>query len=474
MEFNCNFVMTIGGSPVTTDGHVAVINPATEEVFADAPDCSLAQLDAAVGAAADAFPGWRATSVERRREMLLAMSQQIVQHIDPLTRLLTREQGKTHSDAERELRRSAFWLAETARLDFPTTIVEDTPERRMETYRVPIGVVGAILPWNVPILLAMLKVAPALLAGNTLIVKPAPTTPLTTLKLGEMFNELLPPGVLNVISGANALGGWMTEHPGIGKISFTGSTQVGKLVMRGASYRLKRITLELGGNDAAIVLPDVDVTAIAESLFWAAFRNSGQVCIAAKRMYVHADIYEPFKAALVAYAKTIRMGDGAERGVQLGPVQNAAQYGRLRVLIADARNNGYRFLTGGELPDRPGYFVPLTILDNPPEESRIVQEEQFGPILPLLKYDDIDDVVARTNASEFGLAASIWTSDPEYGAEIARRLDTGTVWINEFAYLSPHAAFGGHKQSGFGTEGGLEGLREFTYPQTISVRHTGM
>jgi len=316
----------------------------------------------------------------------------------------------------------------------------------------------------------MFKLAPALLAGNTVVLKPSPFTPLTTLKIGEILRDVLPPGVLNIVTGGDALGPWMTSHPGIDKVSFTGSTQTGRKVMESAASTLKRVTLELGGNDAAIVMPDVDVAAVAEQLFWAAFRNTGQICIATKRMYVHKDIYEPLKEALVAYAVTVKMGDGAEQGTQMGPIQNKLQYARVLDLIADAKAKGYKFLIGGETSTAPGYFVPVTIIDNPPEDSRIVQEEQFGPVLPLLKFDDLDEVIGRANASDYGLGGSVWSADEDKALEIASRLATGTVWINESQHLSPLAAFGGHKQSGVGVEGALEGLLEYTNTQTVFVK----
>ena len=262
----------------------------------------------------------------------------------------------------------------------------------------------------------------------------------------------------------------MTSHPGIDKISFTGSTATGRKVMASASQSLKRVTLELGGNDAAIVMGDIDVEAMAEQLFWAAFTNTGQICIATKRMYVHKDVYEPLKAALVAYAKTVKVGDGAQQGTQMGPIQNAPQYKRVLDLIADAKAKGYDFLIGGETSTAPGYFVPITIIDNPPEDSRIVQEEQFGPVLPLLKFDDVDDAIARANASDYGLGASVWSADEAKALEIGNRLLAGTVWINETQHISPMGAFGGVKQSGIGSEGAVEGLMEYTNAQTVYVK----
>lgn len=464
------FTMTINGKAVAGTETFGVENPATGQVFAQAPDCSKAELDAAVAAARAALPAWKATPIEKRRELLNVMAGIIMQNIPELSRLLTREQGKPHPDAEGDVGGGAFWLMESSKHEIPEHVSEDSAERHAITRYGPIGVVAAIVPWNFPIILAAFKLGPALLAGNTVVLKPAPTTPLTTLRLGELLRGVLPDGVLNVISGSDRLGPWLTAHKGIDKVSFTGSTQTGRKVMESAAGSLKRVTLELGGNDPAIVMPDVDVKKVAEDLFWAAFRNTGQICIATKRMYIHKDVYEPLKAALVEYAKTVKIGDGAEQGTQIGPIQNSAQYRRVLELIQDAKDNGYKFLIGGEASNVPGYFVPITILDNPPESARIVQEEQFGPVLPLLKFDNLDEVIGRANDSEYGLGASIWTTDLDRAQQIADQLQAGTIWINESQHLSPHAAFGGFKQSGIGVEGGPDGVLEFCQAKTVFTR----
>ncbi len=464
------YTMTIDGRAVSGTEQFSVVNPAQGTSFAKAPDCTKAELELAIASARAALPAWQATPLETRRQALLAIAGTIMQHADELSRLLTTEQGKPHPDAQADVMGGAFWLSEIAKLDLPEHVSEDSEQRLAVTRYVPVGVVAAIVPWNFPIVLAMFKLAPALLAGNTVVLKPAPTTPLTTLRIGELVRDLLPAGVLNVISGSDRLGPWMTSHAGIDKVSFTGSTQTGRRVMASAAPTLKKVTLELGGNDAAIIMPDVDVKAVAEDLFWAAFRNAGQICIATKRMYIHADIYDELTDAIVAYARNVVVGDGSQQGTQIGPVQNEAQYRRVLELIEDAKEQGYKFLMGGEESAEPGFFVPVTILDNPPEDARIVQEEQFGPVLPLMKYDNLDDVIARANDSEYGLGASIWTADIERAQQIATQLQAGTIWINESQHLSPHAAFGGHKQSGVGVEGGMDGLMEFVQAQTIFLR----
>lgn len=470
MEFNDTYNMLIGGKLVAGSAKLDVLNPATEEVIASVPDATQADLDAAVAAARKAFPGWAATPIAERKVKLNALGDAIFANLDDFARLLTKEQGKPVAEAQAECMGAGFWLKAFTELDLPETVNEDSDERISITRHLPLGVVGAIAPWNFPMILAMFKVAPALLAGNAMVLKPSPFTPLSTLKFAELANEILPAGVLNVVTGGDNLGPWMTGHAGFDKISFTGSTATGRRVMASAAPTLKRVTLELGGNDPAIVMPDVDVEKIAEQLFWAAFSNNGQICIATKRMYIHKDVYEPLRDAIVAYAKTVKVGDGSEQGTQIGPINNKPQYERVLDLIQDAKDKGYKFLMGGEKADVPGYFVPITILDNPPEDARIVQEEQFGPVLPLIRFDDYDNVIARANATEYGLGGSVWSKDEEKAYELAQRIQSGTVWVNETQHLSPLAAFGGMKQSGVGVEGGLEGLLEYTNAQTLVRR----
>lgn len=470
IAFDRDFRMTIAGALEQAPATIEVINPATEEVLARAPDASRAQLDQAVAAAHAAFPAWAAAPHAVRQQVVRAIGERIAAHTAEFQRLLTAEQGKAQAGAAWEIGGSAHWCSEIAGFALPVHVAEDTAERRVETRRVPIGVVGAITPWNFPLLLAVWKVAPALLAGNTVVLKPSPYTPLCTLKFGELVRDLLPPGVLNVVSGGDDLGRWMTQHPKIGKISFTGSTATGRKIMQSASGDLKRITLELGGNDPAIVLPDVDVKQTAKDLFWAAFQNSAQFCVAAKRVYIHDDIYDELAGELVAFAGTVKLGDGAQQGTDLGPIQNRMQFEKLRDLLDDARGKGQRFLLGGSVQDGPGYFVPVAIVDNPPDDSRVVTEEAFGPVLPLLRFSDTDDVIRRANDTEYGLAASVWSADTAAARRIAERLECGTVWINEVHSFSPHVAFGGHKQSGIGIENALDGLLEYTNVQTIAER----
>ncbi len=464
-----DYTMTIDGVPAKSDTTFEAFNPATEEVIAKVPDASRAQLEAAVASAKRAFPAWSAKPLADRQALVAKIGDAIEARAGDFMRLLTLEQGKARKGAEWEIGGSVIWCREIAKQELPMHVAERTATRTVETRRVPVGVVGAITPWNFPVLLAIWKIAPALVAGNTMVLKPSPYTALCTLKLGEILRDILPPGVLNVVSGGNELGTWLTGHPDVRKISFTGSTATGRKIMASASGNLKRITLELGGNDPAIVLPDVDVKETAEKLFWAAFQNSAQFCVAAKRLYIHEDIYDDLAAELVSYAKTVKVGDGLKQGTDLGPIQNRMQFEKLKDLLSDAKTNGCRFLLGGDVSDEPGFFVPVTIVDNPSEDSRVVVEEAFGPILPLLKFNDLDDVIARANDTEYGLAASVWSKDIKAARKIAERIEAGTVWINEIHTFSPHVAFGGHKQSGIGIENAIDGLAEYTNSQTLVV-----
>ena len=462
------FAMTIDGRAVQAGRAIDVRNPATGEIFATAPDADAADLDAAVAAATRAFPAWRDTPIAERKAALAKAADAIEAHADELASLFVKEQGRPLPGAKMEILGAAMWMKATTMLDIPVDVTEDSDTRRIEVHHVPLGVVCGIVPWNFPVLLAAWKIGPALMAGNTLVLKPSPFTPLCTLRIGELIRDAFPAGVINIISGGDALGPLMTAHPGFAKISFTGSTATGRRVMESAAKDLKRITLELGGNDAAIVLPDVDVDAVAAQLFEGAFHNTAQVCVATKRLYIHADIYDRLRDRLHQLAKDLPVGDGAEQGNRYGPIQNEPQYRRVLALLDDARANGLTLLEGGAVPDR-GYFVPLTLVDNPPEDSRVVVEEAFGPVLPLLKFTDIDDVVARANDTEYGLAGAVWSGDVAAATAIAHRLDTGTVWINQNLQSTPFTPLAGAKQSGFGQENGVPGLLEFTRPKAIFI-----
>ena len=468
MLFEANYCMSIGGKLVPGTATLQVVNPASGRPFAAAPNCTAEQLNQAVEAAQAAYPAWKARDIRERQDLLRQAADLLETHAAELARLFTREQGRPTPGALAEVGIAIAWLRAYAQMSPPVHVVDKGDGQWVETRYVPLGVVGAISPWNFPINLAIWKIAPALLAGNTIVVKPSPYTPLCLLKIGELLGQIFPAGVLNVISGDDELGPRMTAHPGFAKISFTGSTATGKKVLEAAARDLKRVTLELGGNDAAIVLPDVNVDEVAARIFYGAFFNSAQICIATKRLYIHEAIYERLRDKLLEIARATKVGDGAEQDTHLGPIQNLRQFERVRALLKDAKAHGLTLLEGATVPNE-GYFIPVTLIDNPPDDSRVVREEAFGPVLPLLKFNNVDEAVARANDSEYGLAGAVWATDIELAKSVARRLETGTVWINQNLLLRPDVPFAGHKQSGFGVENGIEGLLEYMAPQAIYI-----
>ncbi|WP_118185847.1 aldehyde dehydrogenase family protein [Paraburkholderia phosphatilytica] len=472
VDFTKPYLLSINGDLTTAHNTFDVFNPASNEVIARAPDASSEQLEAAIQGARRALPAWSALGWEERGAYITRYADALEENKEDLVTLLTLEQGKPrHTMAKSEVEAAIYWVREVAKRTIPVEVIEDTEQHTVEVHHTPLGVVGAITPWNFPVLLGLWKVAPCLVTGNVMVLKPSPYTPLTSLRFGEIAQKVLPAGVLSVVSGGNELGQVMTEHPDIAKISFTGSTATGKKVMASSSTNLKRVTLELGGNDAAIVLQGTDYKAIIPTLFWAAFGNSGQWCIAIKRLYVHSSIHAEFVREFVECAKTKKVGDGMDASTDLGPIQNRMQYNKLIDLFDDVKKNGYEVPLGGDI-DRSlaGNFVPVTIVDNPPENSRIVREEPFGPILPILAFDSVDDVVSRANASPFGLGGSVWGPDRAEAIAVANRLETGTVWVNEIHIHGIDIPFGGFKQSGIGVENGHEGLCEFTNTKTLMLR----
>ncbi len=459
----------VSRAAIAGDATLEVINPATGAVFARCPAANKQQLDAAVNSARTAFPLWKAKSFAERAAFIGKMAAVLREHQEALAQLLTREQGKPIGQARDEIGRAATQSEGMAAIKIGVeTLVEDG-QRRIELHYRPLGVVGIITPWNAPINLAAGPITAALYTGNTAVLKPSPFTPLTTLKLGELLCNVFPPGVLNVVAGGDELGQWMSEHPYIDKISFTGSVATGKKVMASAAGTLKRVTLELGGNDAAIVLDDVDPKAVARKLYFAAFVNSGQVCMAVKRIYAHESVYEALCTALANEARSARVGDGLDPQSQMGPIQNRKQYERVVELLEDTRRSGARILAGGEVPAGGGYFMTPTIVADIADDSRLVREEQFGPIVPVLKFTDEDDAVRRANDTRFGLAGSVWSRDPERAAAIAARLEVGTAWVNQHRATSATVPFGGAKESGMGRQYSELGLKENMEPQVVSV-----
>ena len=459
---------TADGVDLSTSDTFGIVNPATGRVFAHAPAVGVDQLDHVFSTAQRAYDSWQ-DDEPARRAALRAAADRLESAADELAPLLTAEQGKPLLHARDEITRSAMWLRYYADLEVPREIVRDDAEAYQEVVRRPLGVVVAITPWNFPIMLAFWKIAPALRAGNTVVVKPSPYTPLTMLAVGRLLREVLPAGVLSVISGPEPLGAAAVAHRIPRKVSFTGSTVVGRQVGIAAAADFKRVTLELGGNDPAILLGDVDVDRIAPSLFWSAFVNSGQVCLGAKRIYVHHSIHARVVEAMAALAGTVVVDDGAMPGAQFGPLNNLPQFERVKDLVGDAVHHGAAVAFGGAPLDRDGYFYPPTVLSAVTDGIRVVDEEQFGPVMPIVAFDDEADVLRRANASAYGLTASVWSADPERAYALAAKVDSGQVSVNVHGGgIMPTLPFGGHKDSGIGVENGPWGLASYTDIQVVA------
>ena len=464
-----DFALLIDGELRSAKAKLDVINPATGAVFAACPKASIAELDAAVAAGRRAFKPWKKTTYSERASYVKKLAAALREHQDELATLLTQEQGKPIGQSIAEIDRGAAQSEGMVGIEIPIeTLIEDD-QRKIELFYRPLGVVGIITPWNAPVNLALGPLVSALYTGNTVVLKPSPYTPLTTLKLGELLKDIFPAGVVNVLAGGDELGQAMTQHADIDKISFTGSVATGKKVLASAAGTLKRVTLELGGNDPAIILEDADPKAIAKNIFFASFVNSGQVCMAIKRIYAHEKIYDALCTALTAEAKKAKVGNGLDPETEFGPLQNKMQYDKVVDIIEDTKRSGARILCGGEIPNTPGYFIPPTLVTDVDETSRIVTEEQFGPIVPILKYSDLDDAIERANNTRFGLSGSVWTSDPTRGREIAAQLEVGTAWVNQHRATSAFVPFGGAKESGYGRQYSVLGLKGYMEPEVISV-----
>ena len=458
-------------TPATGQNSRTILDPATGEAVGEAPVHTVEDLEAAIAAAAAAQPAWAALGHDARSAALMKAADAVERSAEELAQLLSREQGKPLNgpNARFEVGACAAWLRATAATPLdPETVVDDGETRAKLHYR-PIGVVGAIGPWNWPMMITVWQIAPALRMGNAVVVKPSEYTPLSVLALASIINQELPEGLLSVVSGGRDVGARLAEHPAIGKVMFTGSTATGKAIIRSSADTVKRLTLELGGNDAGIVLPDSDPKAIAEGLFWGAFINTGQTCAALKRLYVHESQYEAVCSELVAVAQAMPMGNGLDENNVLGPLQNRQQYDIVARLVEAARDSGARVLLGGN-PDaeQPGNFYPTTLVADIDNDNPLVAEEQFGPALPIIKYSTVDEAVAKANGLDVGLGASVWSSDLNAAREVASRIQAGTVWINKHGAVDPRVPFGGAKQSGYGLEFGAEGLKALGVPQVIN------
>ncbi|KAK3312088.1 aldehyde dehydrogenase domain-containing protein [Apodospora peruviana] len=469
------FYNVIDNSLTPTKHTRHAINPSTEEPLPEVPVSTQEDVDDAVRAGQEAFTAWKELSYEERAGYITKFTDAIEANLEGLTEMLGKEAGKPIPSAGMEFALVMGHLRETVKLRIPDEVVEDSEERTATIRYTPLGVGVGIIPWNFPILLAIGKLDAALLTGNTFIWKPSPYTPYTSLKIGELGAKIFPPGVLQVLSGNEDLGPKLTAHPGVAKISFTGSTATGKKVMQSCAATLKRVTLEMGGNDAAIVCEDVDIAAVIPKVSMLSFIHSGQICMVIKRVYVHEKIYDEFLEKMAAFVKNLKVAPAGDPEAMLGPIQNAMQFGKVKDLYNEIGRQGWQTVLGG-LPDqqnRPaekGFFMPPTIIANPPDDSRIVVEEPFGPIIPVLKWSDEKDVIRRANDTMMGLGASVWSSDIERASRMAKKLEAGSIWVNTHFELSPHMQFGGHKWSGMGVDWGVLGMKGWCNPQAFWVR----
>jgi phenylacetaldehyde dehydrogenase len=457
-------------APTAGEGRT-ILDPATGQPVGVAPVHTVQDLERAIAAAAAAQPAWAALGHDARNAALLRAADAVERSAEELARLLSREQGKPLNgpNARFEVGACAAWLRAAAATPLDTETVVDDGETRAELHYRPIGVVGAIGPWNWPMMITVWQLAPALRMGNAVVVKPSEFTPLSVLALVHVLNQELPEGLLTAVSGGRDVGEALAGHPAIGKIMFTGSTATGKAIIKSSADTVKRLTLELGGNDAGIVLPDADPKAIAEGLFWGAFINTGQTCAALKRLYVHDAIYDAVCEELTAVAAAMPMGNGLDEASVLGPLQNRQQYDIVATLVNAARESGGRVLLGGNPdPDQPGHFYPTTLVADIDNNNPLVTEEQFGPALPIIRYGTVDEAVTMANALDVGLGASVWSADTAEARKVAARLEAGTVWINKHGAVDPRIPFGGAKQSGYGLEFGVEGLKALGVPQVIN------
>jgi len=455
-------------------------NPATGEVVDTVPACGPGEIDEAVAVAAEAFARWREVPAARRGELLGAAARNVAAHTEALAPLLTSEQGKPLRESRMELQRFVATLEHYAGLarNLRGGYVSDLDEGAHGLIiRRPLGVVGAIVPWNFPTTLLGNKLGPALVTGNTVVAKPADTTPLTTLRIAKLLRDGgLPDGVVNVVPGAGPhAGAALVAHPDVRKIAFTGSTPVGKATMATATDSLKRVTLELSGSDPFIICDDADLPRAISAASAGRFFNCGQACLAVKRVFVFASVADEVIDGLVAKAAKLRLGPGTLPGVMVGPLHGERQRALISDQVADAVDRGAKLLHGGQRPEGEpfdsGSFYSPTLLLDPPTDSRVAVEETFGPVLPIWRVADLDEALERANSSVYGLGSSVWTRDLARAEEAAHRLDCGYTWVNSPTKVYDELPFGGLKQSGYGKEHGNEALDYYTETKSVVVRY---
>ncbi|MFN7000255.1 NAD-dependent succinate-semialdehyde dehydrogenase [Elioraea tepidiphila] len=450
-----------------------VINPATEQTLAELPHAAKSDLEAAVAAAEKGFNAWKAMSAYDRYRILRKGAEILRGRADAIAKILTMEQGKIIAEAKIEVVTSADildWYAEEGRRAYGRIIPGRMPGVRQMVIKEPVGIVAAFTPWNFPALTPMRKIAGALAAGCSLILKPSEETPGTAVEVARCLQEAgLPEGALNVVFGVPAeVSSYLIAHPKVRKISFTGSTAVGKQLMKLAADGMKRTTMELGGHAPVIVFDDVDAASVAKIAAGGKYRNAGQVCISPTRFFVHESKYKQFVDTFTEVASGLKLGDGLDPTTQMGPMANARRLEAMDMFVADAKAKGAVVKTGGERPANQGFFYKPTVLADVPAEARIMTEEPFGPLAPIVPFKSFDEVVERANGVDYGLAAYAFTNDEKRATAIADALQWGMVGVNSLAVSTPETPFGGIKDSGHGSEGGIEGLEAYLNIKFVS------
>jgi acyl-CoA reductase-like NAD-dependent aldehyde dehydrogenase len=464
-----SLAMTVNGVDAPVHSHLDILDPASEAIVARSPIADAAGAEQAVRAAHAAFPAWARTAWSERRERLEAFATTLEAHQQDLAILLTCETGKPLRRALSEVTAGIAYLRTIAAQTLPDRDYAKAGGGVARLEHRPLGVAAAIAPWNGPVVLALAKVANALLAGDTLVLKPSPFTPLTALYMGQLARAHFPPGVFNVVVGDADVGVVLTSHPMVAKVSFTGSTATGRAIAAAAAPTLKRLTLELGGNDAAIVLPDADLDRAVPFIFAIAFAGAGQFCAGIKRLYVHDSLHDEVRDRLIALAEATKVGSGWDASTDMGPVQNAAQYARIVGLLEDARQAGGRILTGGPLNQGPGFFLRPAIVEGLSHGTRLVDEEQFGPALPLIPFARAEEAVMMANQDQYGLGGSVWTRDIDAGVALARELEVGTAWINQHGAFTAALPMPFARQSGLGMDYAEFGVAEHSRAMLINV-----
>jgi betaine-aldehyde dehydrogenase len=466
--------MLVGGEIVEGQGpSIEVVNPATEDAITDIASASAEQVDAAVAAARGAFKTWKRLPAAERGGMLHELADYISSHSESLAVTLTREGGKPLVENRDEMGWSAAcfdFYAELGRSERGRIVPSGEEGQLSLVLKEPYGVVATIVPWNYPILLMTWKLAPALVAGNTVVVKPSPYTPLSTLELCDGFAKIFPPGVVNVVVGEAETGAALVEHEDTAMVAFTGSVETGKKVMRTAAERVKKVHLELGGKDAFIVCDDVELSVAARGAVFAAYLNAGQVCTSAERFYVFPSVYEDFVDAFVEETGKLVVGDPMEETTDIGPLVRAVQREKVEAQLASARGAGARIVQGGDHGafDR-GFFLTPAVLVDVDDTMDVMREETFGPVAPIAKVSSLDEAIERTNSSEYGLGANVYTRRLDYMLQAMEEIEAGTVWFNDPLTDNEAAPFGGMKASGSGRELGPEGLDDFRQSKHVHI-----